>query len=272
MLRATAVARYQAAEAAKLLLEARAAHSVIALEAWKHAPSAESEAHAAQEEFVKLGGFGRRIGWKIGATNQGARDALKLQQPFYGQLFDSLATTQVAGPVLFPAGKFYQRVIEPEIALVMAEAVDASKGPVTADMIRAATARVVPAIEIVDSCFGAKWKEAGGLSITAENGAHGRFILGGGHEAAPAGFDATGIKVEIAVNGKVEREGTGAAVDGGAFEATAWLANQLALRGISLIKGDIITTGSASVPWIGNAGEEIVARFDGLGEVSIRFE
>ena len=154
----------------------------------------------------------------------------------------------------------------------MAENVDATKAPVTGAQIRAACARVVPAIEIVDSCFGPKWKEAGGLNVTAENGAHGRFILGGGHEAAPASFDAEGIKVQILVNGKVEREGSGAAVDGGAFEATAWLANQLGARGIALRKGDIITTGTTTVPWVGNAGEDVVARFEGLGEVSIKFE
>lgn len=269
MLRLSPRALAAASPAVKGLLDARASRAVIPLKEWQHTPASIDQAYQVQEEYLATAQLGPRIGYKIGATNAGARAGIKVDEPFYGVLVASLATQDNAA---FSAAQLYQRLVEAEVALVMGEDLSAVGGkPVTAEMVRAATETVKPAIEIVDSPFGAEWKESTGLNIIADNGAHGRFIVGSG-TAPAAGFDAEGLKVELFVNGKLEREGAGKAVDGGAFAATAWLVNTLAKRGLGLKRGEIVTTGTTIAPLPANAGDEVRAVFNGLGTVTIRFE
>lgn len=266
--RGVAVGATSAAQAtAQMLLAARSTHRVIPLNSWKHTPSCLSEAYAAQAALLAAAKYGKRTGYKIGATNAGARQTLRLFQPFYGVLHESFT---LPNSCIFQASALYQCLVEPEVAIVLGEDVDASQAAVDANRLRAATAKVLPAIEIVDSPFGDRWKEAGGLNLIADNGAHGRFVIGVG-SADAATFDSVGIPVTLEARGRVQREGTGAAVDGGCFEAAAWLANTLGASGIALRKGEILTTGTKTVPWPGKAGEEVVARFAGLGTVAVRF-
>ena len=243
----------------------------ISVEDWKFSPQTEEEAYLAQDYFVKncaALNYGNPVGFKIGATNQGARDGLKLPQPFYGVLFQGLSSRNGS---TIDASRMFLRVVEPEIALELSHDIDASTGPVDAEAVKKATARVFPAIEVVDSVFGSRWKELGGLNVIADNGAHGQWIRGEGN-ADPSKFDAEGVKVTLEVNGKLEREGSGAAVEGGAFAGTAWLANFLASRGVPLRKGSVISTGTTTVPWMANAGDNIVVKFEGLGEVQLSFQ
>ena len=64
--------------------------------------------------------------------------------------------------------------------------------------------------------------------------------------------------------------GTGRNVDGGAFAATAWLANMLAAKGQVLKAGDYVTTGSVTPPMPVKADERVVADFGRLGRVELR--
>lgn len=232
-------------------------------------PETVADAYSIQDAVVALRvselGAGR-IGYKIGATNQAARDLLGVEEPFFGVLFDSLTTTT---PASIPAASLITRVVEPEIAIELAADLDPAAAPFDAAAIRAATRALMPAIEVVDTAYAA-WNTAGGPSLIADNAAHGRWIVG------PAvtdidGLDPAAVAVTLTVDGRIEREGVGANVDGGAYGAAAWLATALARRGIGLKAGDRITTGTATPPIPAEAGQTVVADFAGLGRVEIAF-
>lgn len=251
--------------AAAALLEARQSTPRKAIASWDLTPKTLEEAYAVQNEMAKA--YGARAGWKIGATNKGARDGLGIQKPFLAPLFARLC--HMPDDYVFPASQHHIRVIEAEVALILGSDLPASQD-VTGEHVRAATATVVPCIEVVDSAHGSEWKARGGLNVIADLGAHGRWIRGTG-EADPKTFDALGVKIKLTVNGKQEREGVGANVDGGCFDATAALARELATQGIALKKGDVISTGTVVVPWPASAGETVVCEFSGLGTAQVRF-
>jgi 2-keto-4-pentenoate hydratase len=51
----------------------------------------------------------------------------------------------------------------------------------------------------------------------------------------------------------------------------AWLANQLARSGLGLKAGQIILAGSLTLPVPVRGGDAVLARFDKLGNVEVRF-
>ena len=71
------------------------------------------------------------------------------------------------------------------------------------------------------------------------------------------------VKAELMVNGVPKSEGTGAEVKGSPASSLCWLANQ----GVGLKAGQLVITG-AFCKWKSYAaGDQIIATFDGLGEV-----
>ena len=233
-------------------------------------PQTPDDGYAIQEALIALrvGDDGARpIGWKIGATNAGARAMLGVDGPFYGVLLDTLSSD---APSRFAAAGMFQRVVEPEIALQIDVDLDPSAAPFDAETIRRAVRAVLPAIEIVDTPL-ADGLGSGGPSLIADGGAHGRWIKG-----APArgwrDLDLIAHRVTLAVDGAVVREGSGGNVEGGPFAATAWLANALAATGRGLKAGDYVTTGTTTQPVPASAGQTVVADFGALGTVEIRFD
>lgn len=232
-------------------------------------PATTEEGYAIQQALIDLRireGGARSIGWKIGATNPGARELLGVSEPFFGVLLDNLTTDS---PSSFVAAQMFQRVIEPEIAVLIGADLDPADAPFDAAAIRQVARAVLPAIEVVDTPLSAGLK-AGGPSLIADDGSHGRWVKG-----APVAnwqnLDLLEHKVTMAVDGSVVREGRGGNVDGGPFGATAWLATALAARGLGLKAGQYVTTGTTTQPIPVEAGQTVVADFGTLGRIEIRF-
>jgi 2-keto-4-pentenoate hydratase len=207
----------------------------------------------------------RTIGWKIGGTNAGARAFLAIEAPFYGRLYD---VTTTESPSELPAGRDFFRVHEAEIGLEIGADLDPAGAPFEAADVAAVTRAVLPAVEVVGSCF-APWNEAGGPNLTADNAAHGRWIRG-----RPitdwSGIDLLALAITVEVNGEVATTGAGANVDGGPFGATAWLATALAASGLGLRAGDFVTTGLTTAPVPAAPGQHVRADFGPLGTVELR--
>jgi 2-keto-4-pentenoate hydratase len=70
---------------------------------------------------------------------------------------------------------------------------------------------------------------------------------------------------------RYSREGTGANVLGDPRIALTWLANQLSSLGITLEKGQVVTTGTCMVPLEIEPGDAVDADFGVLGRVLMRF-
>lgn len=258
-----------AATAARTLLDHR--RRKLPLPALPEAcrPTTPEDGYAVQEALVALHvreHEARPIGWKIGATNPVAREMLGVVEPFYGVLLSTLTSSS---PARFVASEMFQRVVEPEIALEIGADLDPADAPFDIHAIRQAVRAVLPAIEIVDTPLSGGIK-AGGPSLIADDGSHGRWIKG-----APVtdwhSLDLVGHRVTLAIDGALVREGRGGNVEGGPLAATAWLANALALRGRGLRAGEFVSTGTTTQPVPAAAGRTLLADFGSLGRVEISF-
>lgn len=228
-------------------------------------PASLAEAYAVQDaieaELARL--RMRAIGYKIGATNQMARDMLGVAEPFRGRLYDRMSSP--SGAQVRRAGPF--QVWEVEIALRMARDLDPAGAPFDAETVEAATAAVIPAIEIVGSVFH-PFNQAPMLCLVADNAVHGHWVFGQEVNDWLA-MDLMTAPVTLALDGEVRAEGAGRGVDGGAFESAAWLANNLAAEGRGLKAGEVITTGSVTPLIPIGRDREAVADFGALGEVRV---
>lgn len=257
-------------EAARMLLDHR--RRGVALPALPEScrPQSTEDGYAIQQALVALRiqeELARPIGWKIGATNPAAREMLGVTEPFFGVL---LSTLTCDSPARFVASEMFQRIVEPEIAVEIDIDLDPADAPFDVDAIRRAVRSVLPAIEIVDTPLSGGIT-AGGPSLIADGGAHGRWIMG-----VPVAdwqdLDLIEQRVTLTVGGALVREGRGGNVEGGPLAATAWLANALAARGRGLKAGDFVSTGTTTQPIPAEAGQTLVADFGPIGRIEVGFD
>ncbi len=212
---------------------------------------------------LKTANGAKVVGKKIGLTSKAMQQMLNVDQPDYGHILDSMI---VSDGSLFPANELIQPRIEPEIAFVLDRDL---KGPgVTSVQVLAATAFVLPALEIIDSRF-ESWKIK--LSDTiADNASSARIVLG----VSPRRVDQLDLRLVGMVmekNGEVVQTGAGAAALGHPANAVAWLANAVGDFGVTLNAGEVIMPGALCGAADVAPGDTIRASFDGLGTASVRF-
>ncbi|MEM7745883.1 MAG: hypothetical protein AAF409_19455 [Pseudomonadota bacterium] len=254
-------------DVARTLLGMRASGRRIPPADWSGPPVASlADGYSAQDALTKILSAELNqtiIGYKIGATNQTARDLLGVSEPFFGRLYAE--QTHPAGSVI-DAGAIYV-VAEPEIAVEIGHELSPDAAPFDAAAIEAATSALLPAIEIIASGFD-PWTGAGGPTIIADNGAHGLWVPGE-PMSDWSGFDVLDGEIEVNVTGHDPMTGRGGAVDGGPFAAAAWLANALAARGEPLRAGTRISTGTVTPPIALSPGMRIDASYGALGTISV---
>ncbi len=143
------------------------------------------------------------------------------------------------------------------------------KGPnCTRQDVLDATDYVLPAVEIIDSRFsGFKFDLQ---SVIADNGSSARYV-GGGRARYPADIDLSTLGVVMEKNGEIVATGASAAVLGHPAEAIAMLVNILAEQGEMLAAGSFVMRGAITEAIAVKPGDNIVARFQELGSVSVRF-
>jgi 2-keto-4-pentenoate hydratase len=227
---------------------------------WLGAP----EAYRIQQELVRrhLAGGHRIVGWKVGLTSEAMQRQLGVDQPDYGPI--------LSGFLLADGGEI--RVtdliaprIEAEIAFILRAPL---RGPgVTVADVRAATASVAPALEVIDSRI-EDWKLTL-VDTVADLASSARIVTGA---PVPLGdLDLAAIAVRLERDGETVSTGVGAAALGDPAAAVAWAANKLAEFGATMEAGHVVMPGAlhASAPVA--AGESYRAVFDGLGSVGVRF-
>jgi 2-keto-4-pentenoate hydratase len=226
-----------------------------------------AEAYRIQEAVVDglLPAGARRIGYKCACTSEIAQRALRIDRPVFGQLMSH--TSSASGAVL-PAERFVHRVIEAEFGFRVGRDVEPLDGGHTIESIADHIDAVIPAIEIVDYRY-ESWT-IGALQVAADNAIHGWWIHG---EPCTdwSDLDLADSGVAVRRDDEVVTTGSGAAVLGHPLTVMAWLANELPLFGRSLRAGDVVTTGVTTDVFEAEAGDSIVAEFDGVGSVAVDF-
>jgi 2-keto-4-pentenoate hydratase len=159
---------------------------------------------------------------------------------------------------------FHFRGIEAEIALRLAEPVDAARAALDTPV---AIDAMCVAIEVVDS----RWAEgvnAPPLAKLADLQSHGALVLGDWQPYAPRDWTAQRLRVEIGATVR-EFQGTHAFGDP-AWGLPIWL-RHATRDGAVLPAGTVVTTGTWCGLPLAQPGDAVCVAFEGLGEVRIRF-
>lgn len=224
-----------------------------------------ADGYAVQSELRKrfLANGHKLVGWKAGLTSKAKMKQMGVDVPSIGFLTDKMARPE--NSAISVSDLVHPRV-ECEVAFVMKHAL---QGPnCTLQMVLEATDYVLPAVEIIDSRFsGFKFDLA---SVIADNGSSARFV-GGGRARYVEDVDLRTLGAVLEKNGEIMALGASAAVMGHPAQAIAMLVNILAELGEYLPAGSFVMSGGITEAIPVKAGDNVVARFQELGSVSMRF-
>ena len=229
------------------------------------------DAYAVQSALMaaKLAEGRRVIGWKIGLTSKAMQDALKIDIPDSGVLFDDMAFDDGA---TIPAGRFIQPRIEAEIAFVMKAPLGGAD--VTRAAVLAATGSVAPALEILDTRILRADPATGQTRVItdtiSDNAANAGIVLGDARHH-PEAVDLRWVGAVVSRNDEVEETGLGAGVLNDPVEGIVWLARRMEQYGQRIEAGQVILSGSFIRPVECPSGSRIHADFGGFGSVDLRF-
>ena len=205
----------------------------------------------------------RIVGHKVGLSSLAMQQMMGVDEPDYGHLLDDM---QVFEGTPVKAGRYLYPRVEVEVGFILSG--DLPGADCTEDDVLAATAALVPSIELIDTRI-TDWKIALCDTI-ADNASSAGFVLGAAR-VAPRDIDVTAIDAVLTRNGEVVAEGRSDAVLGNPVTAVAWLARKVDSFGVRLRKGDVVLPGSCTRAFDARAGDEFVADFTGLGSVRLSF-
>ena len=259
-------------EMAQSLFEAEQKGEQIGILTQAHPGMDMQDAYAVQDGLVKRKQRAGQsiIGWKIGLTSRAMQDALQIDIPDSGVLFDNML---FANKATVPAGRFIQPRIEAEITFIMKQ--DLAGPSVTRQDVIDATDTVVPALEILDTRIVRKDPETGAIrkvyDTIADNAANAGIVLGDIKHGL-SDLDLRWIGAIVKRNDIVEETGLGAGVLDDPVSGIVWLANRLAEHGATIRAGDVVLSGSFIRPIEAVPGSDFHADFGAFGSVSIAFE
>jgi 2-keto-4-pentenoate hydratase len=183
-------------------------------------------------ELERIAGGWRRLGWKLGFTNQDLWVALGLDQPFRAPVYaETLASERIE------AYGLVQPRIEPEIVLGIGRDVPAgaSRGEIAAAIQWSAAG-----LEVVQ-CHFEGW-EMSPAEAVADAGLHAALVIGPRREITAAeAVTLSACECVLLCDGKPVASGRGTNVLGGPLEALGWLLRNLPG---GLRSGELVTTGT----------------------------
>lgn len=205
----------------------------------------------------------RVVGWKAGLTSRAKMQQMGVDQPSVGFLTDRMAVPE--GTRVAVADHVHPRV-EAEVAFVLSS--DLPTEGCTADDVVAATAYVLPAIEIIDSRYENFSFDL--PSVIADNSSSARYVVG----ADPVRLDRidrTTLGLALVANGELLTTGASAAVMGDPAVAVATVADIVGSLGAQVTAGQIVLSGGITAAFPVAPGDHVSARFQRLGVVDVGF-
>ncbi|GAB2603472.1 2-keto-4-pentenoate hydratase [Pseudactinotalea suaedae] len=247
------------------LAEADRAHTVIPRITARHPEATIEDSYAIQRVWRdRQVAAGRTlVGRKIGLTSRAMQAATGISEPDYGVMFDD--TVHRSGVVL-EVDAFSNVRVEVELAFRLASPL---AGPdCTLEHVLAATASVVPALEVLNSHIELEGRTI--VDTVADNAAYGAMVLG---ETAkpPEDVDLRWVAALLAKNGTIEETGVAAGVLGHPATGVAWLANKLHQHGDRLEAGEIILAGSFTRPLWVSRGDTVTCDYGPMGTITCSF-
>ena len=252
---------------ARILVEAEVSGKALAEPPSEFLTLTLTDAYMVQAEAARLreGSGEAQIGWKTMGTNPAirSRSGGLMTEPARGYLFES---APVQGRLTIPSGM--NALAEPEVTFVLGK--DLGGPGVSAEDAVAATKEICASIEVAWTRFE---EQPHAFALIADNAGAARVVLSSQRVTVDevGGLAAlAGLTVEFQKNGETVQTGSGVDVHGNPGNAVAWVANHLAQHGLGLKAGQVILAGSLTLPTPIQPGDVVTARFDKLGDVTVR--
>ncbi|MGB9114696.1 2-keto-4-pentenoate hydratase [Bradyrhizobium sp.] len=203
------------------------------------APATISGAYDIQDKYVALlrGEHGGAVGYKVGLTSAPMQAFCRIDHPIAGVV---LARRVHRSGASIRRSNFGRLGLEFEIAVRIKSDVPVTGMPCATEMIAPHIDGVCAAIELVDD-RGADYASLDVLSLVADNSWNGGIVLS---EFAATWPDLESVLGRATKDRVAIGEGHGRDILGHPFNSVAWLATQLASRGVVLKAGQVVMTGS----------------------------
>jgi 2-oxo-3-hexenedioate decarboxylase len=224
-----------------------------------------SDAYDVQDEIRrrKQARGDRTVGLKAGLTSFAKMKQMGVDAPVFGFVSASMARPD-GGEVRI--SELIHPKVEAEICVVTKAPL---RGPgCHVGAVMAAIDFVLPAVEVIDSRY--RDFKFDLKSVVADNTSAARFVIGGRPRDVES-LDLRTLGIVLEKNGRIAAMAAGAAVLGHPAAAVAMMANHLGARGQEIPAGSFIMTGGVTEAIAVAAGDSIVARFQDLGSVGLRF-
>jgi 2-keto-4-pentenoate hydratase len=228
-------------------------------------PATVSDAYDIQQRFVTLlrGTHGDAVGYKVGLTSAAMQTFCGIDHPIAGVV---LARRVVQSGATVRRADYGRLGLEFEIAVRLKSDVPVTGTPFTAEAIAPHIDGVCAAIEVVDD-RSADYAGLDVLSLVADNSWNAGIVLSEFVAKWPDLADVPGraTKDRVAIG-----EGHGRDILGHPFNSVAWLATQLASRGVGLKAGQVVMTGAVMKTVFPEADASYRFDLEGIGFVEVQ--
>ena len=240
----------------RMFADAWANHGQFSLDAAAE-PQTAADAYRIQDLVfaARYPGKSARV-WKVGAASAQS-------EPNAAPIGNVLAS-----PAVVSGREFHMLGIEAEVAFRLRKDLPASARNWSEEALSDAAGELLVTIELCDTRL-ADWKSASPLWRLADFQLNGALIGGSGTNDWRS-IDFAAQHAELWINGQKEIDRAGAHPLGNPVRLLPWAAGHCAQRTGGLSAGDLITTGSWTGMQFVAQGDEVLARFPGIGEASLR--
>ena len=230
-------------------------------------PRTRAQGYAVQAQFA---GMSKRplFGWKVAATSKAGQEHIGVSGPIAGRILAERAFED-GDELVFGANRM--RVAEPEFAFRFGKALQPRRIEYTMEDVLDAVATLHPSIEVPDSRFD-NFATVGEAQLIADNACAHEFVLGPATDTDWRAIDLSQHKASAQVVGGEVHDGIGSNVLGDPREALLWLVKEVMNLGYNIEAGQVVTTGTCAEPLDIEPGNEVIADFGDLGQVSISFD
>jgi len=218
----------------------------------------EKDAYRVQQEaFAELWPGVRPAAWKVGGPSEKVTPAAAPIPP----------ENVLKSPASVSGAKMQMIGVEAEVAFRIAKDLPPRSRPYSERSIAAAIGEAVVAIELCDTRL-ADWKNASITWKLADFQSNAALVVGAGTRDWQQ-IDFLQQEVEFRIGARVSKA-KGAHAFGNPLRLLPWLLKHCAKLGLGLHAGDVVTTGAWTGLEIAKPGDEVVARFPGIGEARLR--
>ncbi len=202
-------------------------------------PATIADAYDIQQKYVGIlqREHGDPVGYKVGLTSATMQAFCGIDHPIAGVV---LASRVLESGASVRRSDFGRLGLEFEIAVRLKSDIPATASPMTAEMMAPHIDGVCAAIELVDD-RNADYAGLDVRSLVADNSWNAGIVRS---EFATAWPDLESVPGRATKDGAAIGAGHGRDILGHPFNSVAWLATQLASRGVGLKAGQVVMTGS----------------------------